>query len=416
MTETETRADIVIVGASHAGSEAATRIRQGGFTGSIALLGAEPYLPYQRPPLSKAFLAGETSVDNLLIRSAESYAKAKIAFHPSTQVETIDRAAHRLHLASGNWFDYGRLVLATGGRPRRLTIPGSDLKGLHYMRAIADVDALRPDFTEGKRLVIVGGGYIGLEVAAVAVKHGLDVEIVEFAPRVLARVAGPELSAFYEAAHKTAGVKLRLSTGVDGFEASATDSNHVGAVRCGDGTILPADLVLVAVGLVPNTELAALAGLDMGNGIKVDEYGQTSDPDILAVGDCVEFPLPFLGGARIRLESVPSAVEIARAAASLINGAPKPYNLVPWFWSDQYNLKLQSVGLSQGHDQVIIRPPRSPEGFIAFYMKNGIMIAADCVNSVLEFNAAKRFITDKLVLDTAALANPEVVLKTLIPA
>jgi 3-phenylpropionate/trans-cinnamate dioxygenase ferredoxin reductase subunit len=416
MTETETRADVVIVGASHAGSEVASRLRQGGFAGSIALLGAEPYLPYQRPPLSKAFLAGEVSTESLVIRSAESYTRAKIDFYPSTQVETIDRAAHRLHLASGNWFDYGKLVLATGGRPRRLTIPGADLKGLHYMRSIADVDALRPEFIAGKRLVIVGGGYIGLEVAAVAVKHGLDVEIVEFAPRVLARVAGPELSAFYEAVHTAAGVKLRLNTGVESFEAATGKSDHVGAVRCGDGTSLPADLVLVAVGLLPNTELAALAGLEMGNGIKVDEYGQTSDPDILAIGDCVEFPLPFIGGARIRLESVPSAVEIARAAASLINGAPKPYNLVPWFWSDQYNLKLQSVGLSQGHDQVVIRPPRGAEGFIAFYLKNGIMIAADCVNSVLEFNAAKRFIAEKLPLDPAALANPEINLKTLVPA
>jgi 3-phenylpropionate/trans-cinnamate dioxygenase ferredoxin reductase subunit len=416
MTETTAKADIVIVGASHAGSEVASRIRQGGFTGSIALLGAEPHLPYQRPPLSKAYLAGEIAVDQLVIRAEASYEKANIEWHPSTQVETIERAAHRLHLASGNWFDYGKLVLATGGRPRRLTIPGSDLKGLHYMRAIADVDALRPEFLPGKRLVIVGGGYIGLEVAAVAVKSGLDVEIVEFAPRVLARVAGPELSAFYEAAHTAAGVKLRLNTGVDGFEPSATDPAQVGAVKCGDGTILPADLVLVAVGLVPNTELAQLAGLEIGNGIKIDEFGQTSDPDILAVGDCTEFPLPFLNGQRCRLESVPNAVEQARAAASLINGAPKPYNLVPWFWSDQYHLKLQSVGLSQGHDQVVIRPPSKPDGFVAFYLKDGRMIAADCVNGVVEFNVAKRLVTDKIPVDPAALADPAANLKTLLQA
>ena len=415
MTETESRADVVIVGASHAGGEVAARIRQGGFAGSIALLGAEPHVPYQRPPLSKAFLAGEITVESLAIRSPESYTKANIEFHPSTQVETIDRAAHRLHLASGNWFHYGKLVLATGGRPRRLTIPGADLKGLRYMRAIADVDALRPDFTAGKRLVIVGGGYIGLEVAAVAVKHGLDVEIVEFAPRVLARVAGPELSAFYEAAHTAAGVRLRLNTGVDGFEPAADKPDHVGAVRCGDGTVLPADLVLIAVGLVPNTELAAAAGLNLGNGIKVDALGQTSDPDILAIGDCCEFPLPFRNGERWRLESVPSAVELARAAASLINGAPKPYALVPWFWSDQYHYKLQSVGLAQGHDQVVIRPARTPEGFVAFYLEKGKMIAADCVNSVLEFNAAKRLIADKTAVDPAALANPEVNLKSLLP-
>jgi 3-phenylpropionate/trans-cinnamate dioxygenase ferredoxin reductase subunit len=416
MTESTKNSDVVIVGASHAGSEVAARIRQGGFTGGIALLGAEPHLPYHRPPLSKAFLAGDVSVEKLLIRSEASYEKAQIEWHPSTQVETIDRAGRRLQLASGNWFNYGKLVLATGGRPRRLTIPGADLKGLHYMRSVADVEALRPDFLSGKRLVIVGGGYIGLEVAAVAVKCGLEVEIVEFAPRVLARVAGPELSAFYEAKHRQAGVKLRLSTGVDGFEPSAAQPDHVGAVRCGDGVLLPADLVLVAVGLVPNTELAQLAGLDIGNGIKIDEYGQTSDPDIYAVGDCTEFPLPFCDNARMRLESVPNAVEQARATASLINGDPKPYNLVPWFWSDQYNLKLQSVGLSAGHDQVVIRPPTKADSYIAFYLKKGRMISADCVNAVAEFTQAKRLITHKALVDAAALADPDTDLKSLATA
>jgi 3-phenylpropionate/trans-cinnamate dioxygenase ferredoxin reductase subunit len=410
------KADIVVVGASHAGGEVASRIRQGGFAASIALLGAEPYMPYHRPPLSKSFLAGETTVAQLLIRSEESYAKSNIAWHPSTQVETIDREAHRLHLTSGGWFEYDKLVLATGGRPRRLTIPGSDLEGLHYIRSIADVDAIRPDLQPGKRLVIVGGGYIGLEVAAVAVKHGLDVEIVEFAPRVLARVAGPELSAFYEAAHRAAGVKLRLSTGVERFEPAISDPKRVGSVICGDGVKLPADFVLVAVGLLPNTELAALSGVAVGNGIIVDELCQTSDADILAIGDCTEFPLPFLGGQRVRLESVPNAMEQARVAASVLNGAPKPYNLVPWFWSDQYNLKLQSIGLSQGHDQIVIRPARSAEGFVAFYLKQGRMIAADCVNSVLEFNLAKKLVTSAAPVDAAALAAPETNLRELMPA
>ena len=415
MTETQTQADVVIVGASHAGSEVGAKLRQGGFTGSIALIGTEPYLPYQRPPLSKAFLAGETTEEQLLIRSEGAYEKANIDIHLSNTVEKIDPAAHRLQLVSGNAFEYRKLVLATGGRPRRITVPGSDLTGLHYMRSIADVDKLREVFLPGARLVIVGGGYIGLEVAAVAVKSGLDVEIVEFAPRVLARVAGPELSAFYESVHRNAGVKLRLSTGVEGFEPSPANPGHVGAVRCGDGTVLPADLVLVAVGLVPNMELASEAGLAVANGIAVDEYCQTSDPDILAIGDCSEHPLPFLG-RRVRLESVPNALEQARVAASVINGQPKPYNAVPWFWSDQYNLKLQSVGLSQNHDQVIIRPPRNPEGFIAFYMQEGRMIAADCVNAIIEFNMAKRFVTDKLILNPAALADPEVNLKSLLPA
>jgi 3-phenylpropionate/trans-cinnamate dioxygenase ferredoxin reductase subunit len=412
----ETKADVVIVGASHGGSEIAARLRQGGFAGSIALLGAEPFLPYQRPPLSKAFLAGQTTTDQLVIRSGAAYEKARIDWYPSTMVETIDREAHRLHLASGDWFDYGKLVLATGGRPRRLTIPGAELKGLHYMRSIADVDGLRPAFVPGARLVIVGGGYIGLEVAAVAVKSGLEVEIVEFAPRVLARVAGPELSAFYEQAHRAAGVKFRLSTGVDGFEPSAENPEHVGAVRCGDGTLLPADLVLVAVGLVPNVELAQAAGLAMGNGIAVDEFCRTSDPDILAIGDCTEFPLPFVDGRRLRLESVPNAVEQARVAASVLNGDPKPYNAVPWFWSDQYQLKLQSVGLSQGHDAVVIRPARTPDGFVAFYLQAGRMIAADCVNSVLEFNLAKRLVTEKTPVDAAMLANPDTNLRAMMTA
>ncbi len=409
-------ADVVVVGASHGGSEVVIRLRQGGFAGSIALLGAEPHLPYHRPPLSKAFLAGQTTVEQLHLRSAEAYVKANIARHPSTLVEAIEPSAHALRLHSGERFGYGKLVLATGGRPRRLTIPGSDLQGLHYMRSIADVEALRPEFVPGARLVIVGGGYIGLEVAAVAVRHGLDVEIVEFAPRVLARVAGPELSAFYEAAHRAAGVRLRLSTGVEGFEAASERPGHVGAVRCADGTILPAGLVLVAVGLVPNIELAQAAGLMMGNGVVVDALCQTSEPDILAIGDCTEHPLPFLAGVRVRLESVPNAVEQARVAASVLNGAPKPYAAVPWFWSDQYNLKLQSVGLSQGHDRVILRPARSPEGFVAFYLKDGRMIAADCVNSIQEFNLAKRLVTERVIVDTAALADPEINLKTLMPA
>jgi 3-phenylpropionate/trans-cinnamate dioxygenase ferredoxin reductase subunit len=413
---TESRADVVIVGASHGGSEMAARLRQGGFTGSVALIGLEPNLPYQRPPLSKAFLAGETTSEQLLIRAPAVYDNNNIDVHLSTMVESIDREQHELVFSTGARFGYGKLVLATGGTPRRLTIPGSELQGLHYMRTIADVDRLREVFVPGARLVIVGGGYIGLEVAAVAVKQGLQVEIVEFAPRVLARVAGPQLSAFYETVHSKAGVQLRLSTGVEGFDPSDTKPGHVGAVRCSDGTLLAADLVLVAVGLVPNTDIAGAAGLEIGNGIVVDLFCQTSDPDIFAIGDCAEQnPLPYLG-RRFRLESVPNALEQARVAASVLNGNPSPYNAVPWFWSDQYHLKLQAVGISQHYDHVVIRPPRNPEGFIAFYLKEGRVIAADCVNSIIEFNMARRFVADKLVLDPAALADPAVNLKSLLPA
>jgi 3-phenylpropionate/trans-cinnamate dioxygenase ferredoxin reductase subunit len=411
---TEAQADVVIIGGSHGGSEAAFRLRQGGFTGSILLLSAEPYLPYHRPPLSKAFLAGDVTVESLLLRGPASYEKANISWHPSTTVTAIDRADHRLALADGSHLTYGKLIIATGGRPRVLLLPGAELGGLHVMRSIADVDKLRPEFLAGKRLVIVGAGYIGLEVAAVAIKTGLEVEIVEFAPRALARVAGPELSAFYERVHQAAGVKFRFNTGVEGFVSAPHDGSHVGAVRCSGGEELQADLVLVAAGLVPNVELALAAGLTMGNGIVVDEFCQTSDPDILAIGDCAEFPLPY-AGRRVRLESVPNALEQARVAAAVINGAPTPYNAVPWFWSDQYNYKLQSVGLSQGYDIAVPRPGRTPESFIVFYLKDGIVLAADCVNGVAEFNAAKKLVADKVVVDAAALADPAVDLKSLLP-
>ena len=412
---TDATLDVVIIGGSHGGSEAAFRLRQGGFAGSIALLSAEPYLPYHRPPLSKAFLAGEVTVESLLLRGQASYEKANIAWHPSTTVTAIDRVDRRLALADGSHLTYGKLIMATGGRPRVLPLPGAELGGLHVMRAIADVDKLRPDFVAGKRLVIVGAGYIGLEVAAVAIKTGLDVEIVEFAPRALARVAGPELSAFYEGVHGKAGVKFRFNTGVEGFVPAAHDGSHVGAVRCSGGIELPADLVLVAAGLVPNVELAQAAGLAMGNGIVVDELCQTSDPDILAIGDCVEFPLPY-AGRRVRLESVPNALEMARVAASVINGNPSPYNAVPWFWSDQYNYKLQSVGLSQGYDIAVPRPGRTAESFIVFYLKDNHVLAADCVNAVAEFNTAKKLVAEKIAVDAAALADPAVDLKTLLPA
>ncbi len=404
------KADIVIVGGSHAGSEVAFRLRHGGFTGSVALISAETHLPYQRPPLSKAFLAGDIAVEQLMIRGADSYAKADIAWYPGTTVTSLERDIKRLHLADSSEFGYGKLVLATGGRPRILPLAGADLKGIFTMRAIPDVDSLRPYLASGKKLVIVGGGYIGLEVAAVAIKRGLAVEIVEFAPRLLARVAGPKLSAFYAAAHQAAGVKLRLNTGVDGFGPSANDQTHVGAVHCSDGTILPADLVLVAAGLVPNIELAQAAGLAIGNGIVVDEFCRTSDADIFAIGDCAEFPL---GDRRVRLESVPNAVEQARVAASVLNGTPKAYNAVPWFWSDQYDLKLQSVGLNHGYDAEVIRPTASPDGFAVFYLKEGHVIAADCVNAISEFNYAKRMVADKAIIDPGDLANPAVELKSL---
>jgi 3-phenylpropionate/trans-cinnamate dioxygenase ferredoxin reductase subunit len=389
-------ADIAIIGGSHAGGEAAFRLRQGGFAGSIALFSAEAYLPYNRPPLSKAFLAGTITVDSLLLRAAEAYDKSNISWHPNTIVTSIDRTSHLLSIADGHKWGYSKLIIATGGRPRMLPLPGAELGGIHSLRAIADVDKLRPEFLTGKKLVIVGAGYIGLEVAAVAIKNGLAVEIVEFAPRALARVAGPELSAFYEKIHAKEGVEFRFNTGVEGFLAADHDPSRVGLVRCSGGLDLKADLVLVAAGLVPNVELATEAGLAMGNGILVDEYCQTSDPDILAIGDCTDFPLPFLDGKRVRLESVPNALEQARVVASVLNGVPSAYNAVPWFWSDQYHYKLQSVGLSQGYEQVVIRSPKNPDGVLIFYLQSNRVIAVDCVNAMVEFNISRKLVADRI--------------------
>jgi 3-phenylpropionate/trans-cinnamate dioxygenase ferredoxin reductase component len=408
----ERRADIVIVGGGHAGCEVAFRLRQGGFAGSIALLSAESYLPYQRPPLSKAFLAGEIAYESLMLRAESAYQKSDIGWFPSHPVASIDRVDKLLTLEDGAKFAYGELIIATGGQPRVLPLPGAELDGIHTVRTVVDVDKLRPGFLAEKKLVIVGAGYIGLEVAAVAIKQGLDVKIVEFAPRALARVAGPELSAFYEGVHRKAGVKFHFNRGVEGFLAADHDAGRVGKVRCTGGMDLQADLVLVAAGLVPNVELAEKAGLELGNGIAVDEFCRTSDPAIFAIGDCCEFPLPYLG-KRFRLESVPHAMEQARVVASVINARPSAYNSIPWFWSEQYDLKLQSVGLSRGYDSVVLRPPRHPEGFVAFYIKDNCVIAADCVNAIAEFNVAKKLVAKKTQIDPIVLADSTIDIKTL---
>lgn len=406
---------VVVVGAGYAAGEFAIRLRQGGYAGPITMVGAEPHLPYHRPPLSKAFLAGQTDEAALLLRPAESYAKAEIGFLGGTTVTAIDRAARTATLQDGRTLPYDHLVLATGGRARPLPCPGGDLAGVHLLRTLNDVSAMRPRLAAGARLVIIGGGYIGLEVAAVAAKTGLAVTVIEAAPRVLARVAGAEISAFYEQAHRAAGVDVRCGVGVAALLPAANDPLHVGAVRLADGTELPADWVLAGIGLIPNTELAQAAGLKVENGIWVDEYCRTEDPAVLAIGDCSNHPSAFLG-RRVRLESVPNALEQARVAADTILGKMVPYGAVPWFWSDQYDLKLQAVGLLEGHDQVVLRGSLEARNFIMFYLRQGKLIAADAVNRPGEFMMAKRLVSAGVAPDPAALADAETALKTLVPA
>lgn len=411
----DTNQTVVIAGAGHAAGELATSLRQNGYAGRVVMVGAEPYLPYQRPPLSKAFLAGEIEAEALYLKPQATYDKANVEFIANTRVDAIDRAGKNVTLSNGQTLHYDKLALAIGGRARKLALSGAELSNIFYLRTIEDVNAIRSNFESGKRLVIVGGGYVGLEVAAVAIKRGLQVTVLESMPRVLARVTAPEVSAFYEQVHRGAGVNLLTGVEVKGFEAGA-ENGKVGAVVCGDGTRVPADLVIVGVGLIPNTELAEAAGLAVDNGIVVDEFCRTSDPDIYAAGDCTNHPSAYLDGRRLRLESVPNALEQARTAAACIAGKPRPYNAVPWFWSDQYELKLQMVGLSQGYDQVVLRGSPAARSFIAFYLRNGKVIAADAISRSQEFMLARRIVSERIAVDVSRLADESVPLKTLMEA
>jgi 3-phenylpropionate/trans-cinnamate dioxygenase ferredoxin reductase subunit len=403
---------VVVAGAGQAAGEFAFRLRQSGYEKPITLIGEEAHLPYQRPPLSKAFLAGDITSDSLLLRPPASYEKSRIDVVGNTRVERIDRAAHSITLSTGAQHGYEKLVLATGGRVRPLICPGSDLAGLFYLRTIADVDFLRQRLAARTKLVIIGGGYVGLEVAAVARKHELDVTVIEAAPRVLARVAGLEISAFYEQAHRAAGVAIHTGAAVESLTEG--EPGHVGHVVLTDGRRFPADCVLAGIGLLPNVELAAEAGLKVDNGIWVDEYCTTQDPDILAIGDCSNHPSSFLG-RRARLESVPNALEQARVAADTISAKMVPYSAIPWFWSDQYNLKLQAVGVSENYDQVVQRGSMEERAFTMFYLRAGIVIAADSVNRPADFMAAKRVVGQALTIPAADLADISRPLKDMIP-
>ena len=393
---------IAIIGGGQAGGEAATLLRQNRFEGRIVLIGEEDILPYMRPPLSKAFLAREIGKDALIYKDAIAYEKAKVEMRLGERVEEIERSTKRLLLNDGAAFGYDKLVIATGGRARELPVPGANSANVHYLRTIADVEVLQPLMESGRRLVVVGGGYVGLEVAAVAVKRGLAVTVLEAAPRVLARVTAPALSDFYERIHREAGVAIRTGVTVTGFSA---EDGCVASVLCAGGETFPADFVLAGIGLVPNTELAEKAGLKVEDGIVVDEASRTSDPDIYAIGDCAMHAHHGFLHRKIRLELVPNALEQARAVAASITGRPIPAATAPWFWSDQYNLKLQMVGLSDGYDDLVIRGDMEASSFIAFYLKEGRIIAADSVNRLGDFMAAKRLVGERMEIAPSRLAD-----------
>ncbi len=397
---------MVIVGAGHAGGQAAASLRQDGYEGEIVIIGDEPHIPYQRPPLSKQYLSGEQGIERVYLRPAKFYEDKNITLKTGVRVEAVDTAAKTVTTAAGETVAYDKLLLATGTRPRRLTIPGSDLRGIHYLRTIDDVDGIREDMAPGRRLVVVGGGYIGLEVAAVAVKAGLEVHVLEMEARILQRVTTPRMSAFYQQLHESRGVHIHCGAAATAFQGDG----HVAAVVCGEQAY-PADIVIVGIGVVPNVEEAQAAGIECDNGIVVDDRCRTSAPDVFAVGDCTNHPNPLLG-RRLRLESVPNAMDQARVASANMCGGDKTYAAIPWFWSDQYELKLQMVGFSADGDTEVVRGDMEKNQFAVFYLKDGRMVAADAVNSPKDFMICKQLIGRPV--DPAVLADPEADLKTLI--
>jgi 3-phenylpropionate/trans-cinnamate dioxygenase ferredoxin reductase subunit len=388
---------LVIIGAGQAASQLMASLAQDGFAGEVCLVGDEPHLPYQRPPLSKKFLAGELALDRLYVKPAAFYEKAGSRLRLGQRAERIDRAGRAVILADGARLPYSTLVLATGSRPRELPLPGA-----FYLRNIADVDAIRARLTWAKSLVVIGGGYIGLELAAVAVKLGVGVTVLEQAPRLMARGVGPIVSQFYARLHNEEGVVIRTGAAV-----RSLDGNRVSC----DATTYNADIVVIGAGAVPNVELAREAGLAVGDGIVVDAQCRTDDASIYAIGDCTS-QHHDLAGRRLRLESVHNALEQARIAAAAICGRKPPAIQVPWFWTDQYDVKMQMAGLSAGHDQAVVRGnPDAGRSFAVFYLREGTLIAVDAVNRAPEFMMSKQLIAERAKIDPARLGDESVAMK-----
>ena len=408
---------LVVIGTGCAGIELAFSARNAGWTGPITLIGEEPDNPYQRPPLSKAFLTGEAAAESLQLRTAALYKSSKIDLQTGVRAVSIDRETKTVSLGDGTATPYDRLVLATGGRARPLPAAEADAaaaSNYFYLRTMADSAGIRARLTPGESLVIVGGGYVGLEVAAAAVKRGMRVTVLEAAPRVLARVTAPIVSGFYEKVHREAGVEILTGEQVESF-ALSQDGQRIAEVSCASGRRLSADLVVAGIGLLPNAELAAQCGLAVDNGIVVDAGLRTSDPDIFAIGDCTRY-FSTIYGRLVRIESVPSALEQARKAAGLLCGKAVRPDAVPWFWSDQYDLNLKMVGLSSGYDHLVLRGSLEQHSFSAFYLADNRVLAVDTVNRPVEFNLSKRLIAEHIPVDATLLADEAVPLKHLLEA
>lgn len=407
--------DVVIVGGGHGGAQVAVMLRTQKFMGSIAIIGDEPELPYERPPLSKEYFAGEKEFERIQLRPAKYWDEREVTMLLGKRVVSVDPAAHVVTTDGGETIGYGKLVWATGGAPRMLPIPGGDLPGVQGMRTKADADAMKAASETAGQIVVIGGGYIGLEAAAVLSKAGKKVVLLEALDRVLARVAGVDLSRFYEKEHRDHGVDLRLGVCIDAIEGDT----HVTGVRLADGEVIPADLVIVGIGIVPAVEPLIAAGAEGASGsggVLVDRLCKTSLPDIYAIGDCAAHVNDFAEGATIRLESVQNANDQANVVAKGIVGDEAPYHAIPWFWSNQYDLKLQTAGLSTGHDQAVLRGDPATRSFSIVYLKAGKVIALDCVNATKDYVQGRMIVTAGLRATPEQLADASVPLKELLPS
>jgi 3-phenylpropionate/trans-cinnamate dioxygenase ferredoxin reductase subunit len=414
------QADVVIVGAGHGGAQCAIALRQHGFTGSITMIGRENEPPYERPPLSKEYFAREKTFDRLYIRPPHFWGEKDVNLVLGIEVRAVDPVAKTLSLSDGTSCSYGTLVWATGGDPRALNCPGGDLAGVHAVRTREDCDRLMGEIDAGVRHVaVIGGGYIGLEAAAVLRKLGCAVTLLEALPRVLARVAGPELSAFYEAEHRAHGVDLRTGVGVVALESETGDNagshgGRISGVRLGDGSVIAADAVIVGIGIIPAVGPLIAAGAAGANGVEVDEFCRTSLPDIYAIGDCASYACDFADGTVMRVESVQNANDQATCVAKALCGDAQPYHAFPWFWSNQYDLRLQTAGLSVGYDATVLRGDPAARAFSVVYLKGGRVIAIDCVNMVKDYVQGRKLVEAGVSPDLAKLADASVPLKELL--
>ncbi len=400
---------IVIVGAGQCGGQCADALLRAGYEGRLTLIGDERHPPYQRPPLSKQLLAGAIPPERTFLKPPGHWAEKGVELVLGRRAVSVDRDARHVVLDDGATVDFAALVLATGSRPRELALPGRGLQGIHDLRTLDDVDAIRGGLREGARLVVVGGGFIGLEVASVARGLGAEVTVLEAAGRLLPRVVPPAMSAWFRRLHESHGVTVHTGVAVQGFEGR---DGRVSAVTT-DAGAHAADLVVMGVGIVPNQELAADCGLPCDDGIVVDEHCRTADPAVLAAGDCTRHPQPLLGGT-LRLESVHNATAQARVAAANLMGGDERYAEIPWFWSDQYDVKLQMIGLSSGHDRAVVRGDMDGGAFIVFYLRDGVPVAADAVNSARDFMACRKLIPRLEAVDPARLADPDTPLNDLL--